>query len=63
MAFTGGRGVQRSLGTIYAGNIAPDLATGISAWSEAVWGAMRERGGRASDTERATAVNEGPSRG
>ena len=35
--FAGGRALQTPFGTIYAGNITPDPATGIGTWSEAAF--------------------------
>ena len=49
-AYAGGRGIATPFGTIYAGNLTPDAATGIGAWSSAeFWRALhhgRSRDGR-----------------
>ncbi|MEI7784110.1 MAG: cytochrome c [Betaproteobacteria bacterium] len=47
-AYAGGRGIATPFGTVYAGNLTPDAATGIGAWSaEDFWQALRH--GRARD--------------
>lgn len=49
-AYAGGRGIETPFGTVYAGNLTPDAATGIGAWSSAdFWRALhhgRSRDGR-----------------
>lgn len=49
-AYAGGRGIETPFGTVYAGNLTPDTATGIGAWSAAdFWRALhhgRSRDGR-----------------
>jgi mono/diheme cytochrome c family protein len=48
--FAGGKGIATPFGTVYAGNLTPDVKTGIGAWSAAeFWRAMhhgRSRDGR-----------------
>lgn len=48
--YAGGRGIATPFGTVYAGNLTPDLATGLGAWSAGdFWRAMhngRSRDGR-----------------
>ena len=49
-AYAGGRGIETPFGTVYAGNLTPDQATGLGRWSAAhFWRAMhhgRSRDGR-----------------
>lgn len=49
-AYAGGRGMATPFGTVYAGNLTPDVATGIGAWnSTEFWRALhngRSRDGR-----------------
>lgn len=49
--YVGGRGIDTPFGTVYSGNLTPDLATGLGAWSaDDFWRAMhlgRSRDGRA----------------
>jgi len=49
-AYAGGRGIETPFGTVYAGNLTPDAATGIGAWSaDDFWRALhhgRSRDGR-----------------
>lgn len=41
--FAGGRAIDTPFGTVYAGNLTPDAATGIGAWSrEDFWQALHE---------------------
>jgi mono/diheme cytochrome c family protein len=41
-AYAGGRGIDTPFGTVYAGNLTPDAATGIGHWSaEDFWQALR----------------------
>jgi mono/diheme cytochrome c family protein len=47
-AYSGGRGIETPFGTVYAGNLTPDLQTGIGRWSaDDFWRALRE--GRSRD--------------
>ena len=49
-AYAGGRGIETPFGSVYAGNLTPDPATGIGAWSSSdFWRALhhgRSRDGR-----------------
>ncbi len=41
-AYAGGRGIETPFGTVFAGNLTPDLETGLGRWSEAdFWRAMQ----------------------
>ena len=49
-AYAGGRGIETPFGKVFAGNLTPDVATGLGAWSSAdFWRALhhgRSRDGR-----------------
>ena len=46
-AYAGGRGLTTPFGTVYAGNLTPDVATGLGAWSaDDFWRALHHGQGR-----------------